>query len=49
MSAAKVKVAVVPGSVVYVEGRGHVEGQVLEVTAADAKALEAAGVARRAA
>jgi hypothetical protein len=40
----KVTVTVAPGSVVYLEGHGHAEGAVLEVTAADAKALEGQGV-----
>ena len=44
MTRGKVTVTVAPGSVVYVDGRGHGEGQVLEVTAADAKALAAQGV-----
>ena len=44
MSRGKVTVTVAAGSVVYVDGQGHGEGTVLEVTAADAKALEGQGV-----
>ncbi len=44
MSRGKVTVTVAPGSVVYVDGKAHGEGAVLEVTAADAKALEEPGV-----
>jgi len=35
----KVTVTVAAGCVVYLDGQGHGEGTVLEVTAADAKAL----------
>ena len=44
MTRGKVTVTVAPGSVVYVDGQGHGKGTVLEVTAADAKALERQGV-----
>ena len=44
MTRGTVTVTVAPGSVLYVDGNGHGEGQVLEVTAADAKALEGQGV-----
>ena len=44
MSRGKVTVTVAPGSVLYVEGQGHGEGAVLEVTASEAKALEEQGV-----
>jgi len=37
-------VTVAPGSVLYVDGRGHGEGAVLEVSASEAKALAAQGV-----
>ena len=44
MTRGKVTVTVAPGSVLYVEGQSHGEGAVLEVTAADAKALAEQGV-----
>lgn len=44
MSRGKVTVTVAPGSVVYVEGQGHGEGTVLEVSASEAKTLEEQGV-----
>ena len=40
MTRGKVTVTVAPGSVLYVDGQGHGEGAVLEVSAADAKVLE---------
>ena len=44
MSRGKVTVTVAPGAVVYADGEGHGEGAVLEVSAAEAKALEEQGV-----
>ena len=44
----KVTVTVRPARVVYVEGRAYVEGQALDVSAADAATLVAQGVAERA-
>jgi len=44
VSRGKVTVTVAPGSVLYVEGQGHGEGAVLEVSASEAKALEEQGV-----
>ena len=44
MTRGKVTVTVAPGSVLYVEGQGHGEGAVLEVSASEAKALEEQGV-----
>ena len=44
MTRGKVTVTVAPGCVVYLDGQGHGEGTVLEVSASQAKTLREQGV-----
>jgi hypothetical protein len=47
VAARKVKVKIAPGCVVYIDGAAHSAGQVVQVPAAEAKALVEQGVAER--